>query len=163
MLAGVIVQYMGVAEEGARAGQVAHLRSAANGCSLYVMTLKTLLTASAVYQGIIGLGMMLVPRQFGIGAVPSDASPELLAFLRIFGGPMVGIAVLNWLARNAEPSRTRDAIVAANMVGFGCVALMDVWGVFSGDARPVARLFLVIHAAFAVAFIAARYRGERRT
>lgn len=125
------------------------------------MNLKTFLTVSAVYQMIIGLGMMLIPQQFGIGAVPSDASPALLAFLRIFGGPLVGIAVLNWMTRNAEASRARDAVIAANMVGFGCVALMDVWGVFSGDARPIAKLFLVIHVAFAVAFLYARRRRSQ--
>ena len=68
------------------------------------MKLKAVLTVSAIYQAIVGVGMMLAPRQFGIDAVPPDASPALIAFLRIFGGPMLGIAVLNWMARNAEPS-----------------------------------------------------------
>ena len=42
-------------------------------------------------------------RQIGIDAVPADASPALIAYLRIFASPMLGIAVLNWMARNAEP------------------------------------------------------------
>ena len=87
---------------------------------------------------------MLAPRQIGIDAFPPDASPALLAYLRIFGGPMVGIAVLNWLARNAEPSSARDAIILANLVGFACVASMDIWSVSTGTSRPVAKLFLVI-------------------
>lgn len=119
------------------------------------MKLKAVLTASAIYLVLLGLGMMFVPRQLGIDAVPPDAPPALIAYLRIFGGPMVGIAVLNWLARSAEPSTARDAIVLANIVGFGCVTAMDVWGVFSGDARPVAKLFLVIHLLFTVAFVVA--------
>jgi hypothetical protein len=98
------------------------------------MKLRAVLTVSAIYQAVVGVGMMLVPRQFGIGAVPADASPALIAFLRIFGGPMLGIAVLNWMARNAEPSTARNAIVLANIVGFGCVTLMDVWGVFTGGS-----------------------------
>jgi hypothetical protein len=64
------------------------------------MKLKAVLTVSAIYQAIVGVGMMLAPRQFGIDAVPPDASPALIAFLRIFGGPMLWIAVLNWMARN---------------------------------------------------------------
>jgi hypothetical protein len=55
------------------------------------MNLKAVLTVSAIYQAIIGVGMMLVPRQFGIDAVPADASPALIAFLRIFGGPFLGL------------------------------------------------------------------------
>ena len=117
--------------------------------------LKAVLTVSALYQAIVGVGMVLAPRQFGIDAVPPDASPALIAFLRIFGGPMLGIAVLNWMARNAEPSTARNAIVLANIVGFGCVTLVDVWGVFTGGARPIAKLFLVIHFFLTAAFVAA--------
>ena len=119
------------------------------------MKLKAVLTVSAIYQGVVGLGMMLAPRQFGIDAVPVDATPALIAFLRIFGGPMLGIAVLNWMARNAQPSTARNAIILANIVGFGCVTLMDVWGVFTGGARSIAKLFLLIHSLLTVAFVVA--------
>ncbi len=119
------------------------------------MKLERVLTISAIYLGVLGLGFMFAPREIGIGAVPADASPALVAYLRIFGGPFIGIAVLNWLARRAEPSTARNAIVIANTVGFGCVTLMDIWGVFSGGARPVAKLFLVIHLLMTVSFIVA--------
>lgn len=116
------------------------------------MKLKVLLSIAAAYMALVGIGMIFVPRQFGIGAVPADASPALIAFLRIFGGPCIGIAVLNWVARDAEPSSARNAIIFGNMVGFSCVAASDIWGVFSGSARPIAKLFLVIHLAMAIAF-----------
>ena len=119
------------------------------------MKLKGVLTVSAIYLAVLGVGFMLAPRQIGIDAVPADASPALIAYLRIFGGPILGIAVLNWTARNAEPSAARDAIVLGNIIGFGCVTLMDVWGVFGGSARPAAKLFLVIHLLMTVAFVAA--------
>lgn len=125
------------------------------------MNLKPVLMASAVYLGLIGLGVLFVPRYFGIGAVPPEAPPALIAFLRIFAGPCLGIAVLNWLARNAEPSPARDAIILANIVGFGCVAATDVWGVFSGDARQIAKVFLVVHLLFTLAFIVAGRGGMR--
>ena len=120
------------------------------------MRLKPVLTASAIYLGLVGLGVLFVPRYFGIGAVPADAPPALIAFLRIFAGPCLGIAVLNWMARDAEPSPARDAIVLDHIVGFGCVAATDVWGVFSGDARPIAKAFLVVHLLFTLAFVTAR-------
>ena len=119
------------------------------------MKLKSVLTLSAIYLGILGVGFMLVPRAIGIEAVPENASPALIAYLRIFGGPILGIAVLNWMTRNAEPSAERNAIVLANIVGFGCVALMDIWGVFTGGARQAAKLFLVIHLSMTIAFIVA--------
>jgi uncharacterized membrane protein len=116
------------------------------------MKLKVVLVVSAIYLGIVGLGFMFAPRQIGIHAVPADASPALIAYLRVFGGPFLGIAVLNWMTRNAEPSKTRNAIVLANIVGFASVTAMDLWGVASGDAREAAKLFLVIHLLMTVAF-----------
>jgi len=127
------------------------------------MKLKAVLTVSAIYQGVVGLGMMLAPRQFGIDAVPVDVTPALIAFLRIFGGPMLGIAVLNWMARNAQPSTARNAIILANIVGFGCVTLMDVWGVFTGGARSIAKLFLLIHLLLTVAFVVAWRSNKMET
>jgi hypothetical protein len=119
------------------------------------MKLKLVLIVSAIYLAILGAGFMFAPRQIGINAVPADASPALIAYLRLFGGPFLGIAVLNWMTRNAEPSAPRNAIILANIVGFGCAAAMDVWGVFSGGAREVAKLFLVIHLLMTVAFVVA--------
>jgi uncharacterized membrane protein len=104
---------------------------------------------------------MFFPLQFGVGAVPADAAPELIALLRLLGGPFLGIAVLNWLMRGAGPSRERDAVVAANIIGFGAVAANDVWGVASGEAREIAKLFLAVHLLFTLAFVAAAFRGRR--
>jgi hypothetical protein len=117
------------------------------------MKLKPVMISSSIYLGLIGLGVLFAPRYFGIGAVPPDAPPALIAFLRIFAGPCLGIAVLNWMARDAEPSPARDAIVLANIVGFGIVTANDVVGVFSGDAREVAKVFLVVHLLFTLAFV----------
>jgi hypothetical protein len=125
------------------------------------MRIKTVLTVSAIYLGVLGLGFMFLPRQVGIDAVPVDASPALIAYLRIFSGPVLGIAVLNWLARNAEPSTARDAIVVANIVGFGCVAAMDIWAVISGEGRAVMQIFLVVHLFMFVAFILAGRSSKR--
>jgi hypothetical protein len=126
-------------------------------------SLNVVLTASSLYLALIGFGVMVVPQYFGIGAVPPDASPALIAFLRIFAGPCFGIAALNWMTRDAAPSATLRAVVLANIVGFGIVTANDVWGVFSGDARPVAKLFLVVHLLFTLAFVFADRAGTRRS
>ena len=110
---------------------------------------------------LVGLALMFFPIQFGRGAVPTDAAPALLALLRLLGGPFLGIAVLNWLSRNAEPSTLR-VVMLANIVGFGAVAANDVWGVVSGEARDIAKLFLIVHLFFTLAFVAGAARGGRR-
>jgi hypothetical protein len=121
---------------------------------------KLTLTLSALYMAAIGLALMFFPVQFGRGAVPADAAPELLALLRLLGGPFLGIAVLNWVSRNAKPPTLR-VVMLANIVGFGAVAANDIWGVASGEARDIAKLFLVIHLLFTAAFVAAAVRQSR--
>jgi hypothetical protein len=69
--------------------------------------------------------------------------------------------VLNWLSRNAEPS-TLKAILLANIIGFGAVAANDVWGVATGESRELAKIFVVVHLLFTLAFIAATRRAVRR-
>jgi hypothetical protein len=122
---------------------------------------KLMLILSALYLALVGLALMFIPLQFGRGAVPADAAPELLALLRLLGGPFLGIAVLNWLSRNAETSTLR-VVMLANIVGFGAVAANDIQGVVSGEARDIASLFLVIHLLFTLAFVAAAARAGKR-
>lgn len=116
------------------------------------MTAKPIFTLSAIYLAAVGLALMIVPLQFGRGAVPANASPELIALLRLLAGPFLGIAVLNWLSRNTDPSSIRP-IVLANLIGFGAVTANDVWGVASGEAREIAKVFLVIHTLFTTVFL----------
>ena len=122
---------------------------------------KTILTLSAIYLAIVGLALMFAPLQFGVGAVPPDSPPELVALLRLLGGPFLGIAVLNWLVRDAPPSASLKAVLIANIVGFGAVAANDIWGVSSGEARELAKIFLVVHLALAIAFVAALRVDQR--
>lgn len=112
-----------------------------------------LLRIAAVYTAAVGLIFVFAPEAAGRGALPADASPALIAYVRLFGSPFLGIAVLDWLARHAPPSATRNAILLGNMVGFGVIAAVDVWGSLLGEAREVTKVFAVIHVLFAAAFI----------
>lgn len=123
--------------------------------------IKPLFIAAALYLAAIGFALLAVPVQFGVDAVPEDASPELIALLRLLGGPFLGIAALNWMSRNAQPSTARDTVVLANLIGFGVVAANDIVGVLSGDARDLARVFLVVHLSFTIAFAVAWVDGSR--
>jgi hypothetical protein len=114
--------------------------------------LRILLSIAAIYMAVVGLGFIFAPQRFGVGAVPTDASAALIDYLRLFGSPFLGIAVLNWMARNAEPSTARNAIILGNIVGFAAIAALDVWGVFSGG-RQLTKLFAFIHLLFTFAFI----------
>lgn len=116
------------------------------------MKLSTLLTIASVYMMLVGLGFILFPQAFGRGAVPEDASSALIAYLRLWGSPLLGIAVMDWMARKAKPSKTRNAIILGNTIGFAGICLLDAWGLFSGG-RPITRVFVVVHLVFTLLFI----------
>ena len=124
---------------------------------------KPLLVIAALYLAAIGLALLIVPAHFGTGAVPDDPAPELLALLRLLGGPLIGIAVLNWTSRGTDPPTMRNTVILSDLVGFACVAGSDVVGVVSGGARDAARIFLVVHLAFTVAFVVAWVRARAQT
>jgi len=71
------------------------------------MKLKAVLTVSAIYMAVLALGFMLAPQAMGIGAVPAAASAALIAYLRVFGSTFAGIALMNWMAHDAEPQTAR--------------------------------------------------------
>ena len=105
-------------------------------------------------MALLGLAFVFVPTQIGIAAVPVDASAALIAYLRVFGSTFIAIGVVNWMARNAEPSTARNAILFGNTVGFGLAAILDLWGLLSGG-RQLAVVFIIIHLLFTIAFILA--------
>lgn len=126
------------------------------------MNLKTLFVIASVYLTIAGLGFILLPESFGIGAVPANASPALITYLRVFGSPLLGIAVLDWMARNEQPSRARNAIVMGNLAGFSVIAALDIWGLLH-ESRPATRIFVIIHLFFAVSFLLMGRRNRKAT
>jgi len=81
----------------------------------------------------------------------AGTSAHLIAQVRIQASLYIGIAVVNWFARNAEASKGRDAIFLGNTVVFGFLTLLFGLLMFTGE--PVAGwVFVVIHLLFTVAF-----------
>ncbi|UAY57439.1 hypothetical protein K9M52_16695 [Arachidicoccus terrestris] len=103
-------------------------------------------------MAVVGFGFILFPEAFGRGALPADPSPTLISYLRLWGSPLIGIAVLNWKVRKEGPSKALDAIVVGNIVGFAVMTLLDAWGLLN-EARPVTKVFVVVHLVFTLAFI----------
>ena len=109
-----------------------------------------LFSAAALYLGLVGLGFLLVPGILVFGAL-GETPAIIVAELRQYGGALLGIAVLNWVARNAEPSKARDGVFLGNTVGFGLVALGGLLRQLSG-AVAIGWLFVLINVLFALTF-----------
>ena len=113
------------------------------------------LGVSAIYLALVGIGYLVVPDAIMFGTLGSSASPALVGEVRIVASGFLGIALLNWLARGSEPSKARDAVVVANIVGFGLAAVLGLAAVATG--APIMELVpTAIAVVLAVAFIWAR-------
>lgn len=115
------------------------------------MKLNWLLSLSAIYLALVGLGFLFTPSAIMFGTVPPDAPAALIANLRGVASTFIGIAVLNWMARSAEASPARNAIVLANTVGFGLAGILDVLAVLGG-APAIQWVPTVLNLLIAVAF-----------
>lgn len=114
------------------------------------MKTNGLLIAAAIYLALVGLGFLLVPGVMVFGALGGTPA-TIVAELRQYGGALLGIAALNWVARNAEASTARNGVFLGNTVGFALVAVGGVLRQLSG-AIAVGWVFVMINALFAIAF-----------
>ncbi len=95
------------------------------------MTLKTLLSIYAVVAVVFCLGLLLLPA-FWITLYGAHADPQATLLLRLVGALFGGPAVMAWAGRNAEPSKSRDAMVLGLTVLNGLAAIVAVLGALSG-------------------------------
>ncbi len=116
------------------------------------MNLKIPFVISSVYMALVAIGHLVAPVEMSAGVVPPDASSGMVAFLRHYGALFVGMAVVNWMARNEEASSARKAIVSANVMVFGLGATLDVVAVVSG-AGLAGLVPASINLAIATAFV----------
>jgi len=89
------------------------------------MNLGLLFTISSIYLALSGLGILIAPVTMLAGALDPTALVAIDAF-RGFGGALLGIAIILWMARNSEASKARDGIVLGNTVGFAFATVFSV-------------------------------------
>ena len=116
------------------------------------MRLNILFVISAIYLALVGLGFLFAPTALMFGTVGPEASAALIANLRGPASLFIATALLNWLARNAEVSKTRDAIVLANIVGFALAGVLDVIAVIGTGAPSIELVPAIINFVLVVAF-----------
>ena len=112
---------------------------------------KLLLTISAIYLGLAGLGVLIAPATVLGVTTDADTPTSLMAILRSFAAPFVGAAVLNWMARNAGPAKARNAILLGNTVGFSLSVVLTVIAVLSGGPA-LSWLFAISSLLLAIGF-----------
>lgn len=111
---------------------------------------KLLLTLAAIYMGLVGLFNLLSPVvAWGLDA---GASATLIASVRVPASLYLGIAVVNWFARNAEASKARDAIFLGNTVAIALAAILFVLVALASGGQAGIWVIVVINLFLATAF-----------
>ena len=117
------------------------------------MDLNLLFASSSIYLALSGLGILISPTTMLAGALDPKALVVIDA-LRGLGGAILGIAIINWMARNSKATKVRDGIVLGNMLGFVFATVFSILSRLHG--YPVfGWIFIVLNLLLTIGFFAA--------
>jgi hypothetical protein len=118
---------------------------------------KLLFTIVGILYVVVGIVSMFVPASswHGNGEAPLD----FIQLARAFAAYMTALGVILLLARNAEPSTARDAIVVGAIVANVLDGLGNVVGLILGYWVAASTAVLILNIILAVAFFLVERTG----
>ena len=118
------------------------------------MKLNVMFIIAAVYGIGTGLLNLLAP---GSGAGDAVANDSSIAFMmmRFLGVSSIGLGLIAWLVRNAEPSKARDGVTLGLTVFFALHALTSLYGQFTDTSVSTHWVMATVQALIAVGFFVA--------
>jgi len=109
------------------------------------------LTLSAIYLGLCGLVMLLMPQVMLVSG-SAGTPPTVFFALRAYGCSLLGMAIISWIARNADASKVKDGIFLGNTVAYALAVIVFLVDVFTGGS-PLAWIYVIISAFFTGIFV----------
>lgn len=115
------------------------------------MKLNTLFMAAAILAGLFSLSMLFAPEMLmRIYGTSSDTTG--ITMMRFFGSALAMMAVVSWLAKDADQSRALNAITTGFCISMAisCVVALiaQLGGVFNGLGWTTVALNLFFAATF---------------
>ena len=121
------------------------------------MSTRLALSIGAVVAILAGLGFTLAPAQM-LSGVGFAAPTEAVIVMRDIGVTLIGLGVLNWLARDATGPAVR-AILIGNLFIQVAETLVNGWELTTGLIPSQAAGGLVLHVALGAIFLLALRRA----
>ena len=118
------------------------------------MKLNVMFSIAAVYGLIIGLGAFLAPGTMA-SAGGNPASSGVLMTTRFLGVANIGLALIAWLVRNAEASKTRDGVTLGFTIFFAVHALTSLYGQFTDTSTSLHWVMATVQGLIAIGFFLA--------
>jgi len=118
------------------------------------MKLNVMFTIAAVYGFLIGLSAFLAPGTMAsMGGIAASAG--LLMLVRFMGVANIGLALIAWLVRNTEASKTRDGVTLGFTIFFALHALTSLYGQFTDTSTSLHWVMATLQGLIAVGFFMA--------
>jgi hypothetical protein len=109
------------------------------------MNAKTFLTVSSIIAVLFGLAFVLAPTAAGsIYGVPND--PHTALSSQFFGSVLVGIAVVNWFAKDFGDWEAVRGVLIANAVADAVGGGVNLLGTFQGLLNGMAWTSTIVYA-----------------
>jgi uncharacterized membrane protein YfcA len=124
--------------------------------------LSNLLVVAAVIGAVFGVGFVVASGPLlGIYGITLDKAGTLVA--QLFGALLIGIATLNWFARNVTDPEARQAVVLGNLVGDVVGFVVILIGQLSGIANALGWSNVAIYLLLALGFAYVQFMQPRNT
>ena len=126
------------------------------------MKLSNLLVIAAVIGAVFGVGFVIASGTvLGIYGITLDKAGTLVA--QLFGALLIGLATLNWFARNVTDPEARQAVVLGNLVGDVVGFVVILIGQLSGIANAFGWSNVAIYLVLALGFAYVQFMQPRDT
>ena len=125
------------------------------------MKLKTFLTISAVVLGLFGFSMIVNSANMakGFGLELNDLGRVLF---RDLGTTLLGVAVINWLARNLKDGTAIRAVLLGNLVAQGLGVLVNIANIAQGYMGSSGWTGVILHTVLAFGFAYYYFMPEKK-
>jgi hypothetical protein len=100
------------------------------------MSRARFLAAVAAINALFALAMLLAPSQLGAFYGSALEAPAL-HLARIAGAVLLGLAIVQWAAREAPPSGLLNGILVAGLVASALAAVVEIHSTVNGLMTPV--------------------------
>ena len=115
------------------------------------MKLSVFLVITAVIACLFGLAFVFIPGPL-LSLYGNTLSPGGLFVARLFGAALLGYAMLTWLARKAEQSEARKAIILSLFISEAIGFIVALIGQFSGVVNALGWSTVIIYLLLALGF-----------
>jgi len=118
------------------------------------MKLNVIFIIAAIYGIVGGASSLLAPGAGAGDAVVNDSGFAFMS-MRFLGVAYIGLGLIAWLMRNAEPSKARNSVTLGLAIFFALHALTSLYGQFTDTSVSNHWVMATVQALIAVGFFVA--------